>query len=222
MAQNNSQKGIGMPVIITIIALAIVVVGVAYYVIQQQAQEVEIVQEKTTVEKDKEAIVEKKDGETMTDEETEAMMMKAEQTGDAMMKNVDDTMMKEMMTMVYQYSGQLADVTEGKTIRGISTDGESSGIAKANFKDSAYSLLVTFENLPDPQGTDFYEGWVVRKGSQFSVISTGEVEKIDEVYTDTYLSGKDLTDHDFYVLTLEPDDGNPAPASHILEGTMTK
>ena len=222
MTQNNPQKGIGMPVIITIIALVIIVVGVAYYVIQQQAQKTEIVQEKTTVEKDKEAIVEKKDGETMTDEETEAMMMKAEQTRDAMMKNVDDTMMKEMMTMVYQYSGQLADVTEGKTIRGTSTDGESSGIAKANFKDSVYSLLVTFENLPDPQGTDFYEGWVVRKGSQFSVISTGEVEKVDEVYTDTYLSGEDLTDHNFYVLTLEPDDGDPAPADHILEGTMTK
>ena len=222
MTRNNSQKGIGMPVIITIIALVIIVVGVAYYVIQQQAQKAEIVQEKTTVEKDKETIVEKKNGKAIIDKVTEAMMMKAEPTKDAMIKIVDDTMMKEIMAMVYQYSGQLADVTEGKIIRGTSYDGKSSGTAKANFKDGAYSLLVTFENLPDPQGTDFYEGWIVRKGPQFSVISTGEVGRVDEVYTDTYLSGEDLTDHNFYVLTIEPDDGDPAPADHILEGTMTK
>jgi len=214
MTQNNSQKGIGMTATIIIIALVIIVAGVVYYVIQQQAQETKVVQE--------EVMIEKKEGEAMMDKETETMMMKTKPIEDAMMKKVDDTMMKEMMTMTYQYSGQLADVTEGKTIRGINTGGNSSGLSKASFKDGSYSLLVTFNNLPDPEGTDFYEGWVVRKGQQFSVISTGKVEKIDGIYTNTYLSGENLTDHDFYVLTIEPDDDDPAPADHIVEGTMTK
>ena len=81
---------------------------------------------------------------------------------------------------------------------------------------------MTFENLPNPVGTDFYEGWIVRKGLRFDVISSGRVEKVGGVYTNTYSSGQDLTDHDFYVLTIEPDDGDPAPAGHILEGTLSK
>ena len=100
--------------------------------------------------------------------------------------------------------------------------GNASGTAIANFKDDTYSLLATFENLPDPEGTDFYEGWIVRRGDDFDVISTGKVEKADEVYTNMYTSGADLTDHDFYVLTIEPDDGDPAPADHIVEGVMKK
>jgi len=319
MTQNNSQKGIATSITITIIVLAIIVAGVAYYFIQQQSVEV-MVKEKGEAMMAKEPSVIVSDqtvqdgtvtidsvvtvnsgwivihnsvsgkpgpivgyatvnegkndnvvvridaekatadlfamlhidagvmgtyefpgndvpiksgdevvvtgfmttGEAMVDKETETMMMEAGPIEDTMMKKVDDTMMKEMMTMVYQYSGQLADVTESKTIRGISTDGKSSGTAKASFKDDAYSLLATFQDLPESQGTDFYEGWVVRKGLRFSVISTGKIEKVDGVYTNMYLSGEDLTDHDFYVLTIEPDDNNPAPADHILEGTMAK
>jgi hypothetical protein len=149
------------------------------------------------------------------------MMKDSEMMGsDEMMKKVDDGMMKEMMTMTYQYSGRLEDVTRGDDVRGLNTGGESGGVAQANYADGKYNLLVTFENLPDPVGTDFYEGWIVRKGLNFDVISSGVLKKVDGVYTNTYSSGQDLTDHDFYVLTLEPDDGNPAPADHILEGTL--
>ncbi|MCP6719229.1 MAG: hypothetical protein KJI71_03295 [Patescibacteria group bacterium] len=153
-------------------------------------------------------------------EETDKMMKETESTQDSMVKEVDEKMMKEIMAMTYQYSGQLADVTNGETILGINTGGNSFGVANASFENGTYSLLVTFDNLPDPKGTDFYEGWIVRKGIGFNVISSGRVDKIDGVYTNTYVSGQDLTDHTFYVLTIEPDDGNPAPADHILEGTM--
>jgi len=152
---------------------------------------------------------------------TEAVMMKVEPTEDTMMKGTDETMEKEMMEMIYQFIGNLVDVTLGKTITGINTGNNATGVAQANFEDNTYSLLATFENLPDPKGTDFYEGWVVRK-SPFDVISTGKIEKKNGVYTNMYSSGQDLTDHDFYVLTIEPNDGDPAPAEHILEGTMAK
>ena len=54
----------------------------------------------------------------------------------------------------YQYSGILEDVTGGN----------STGLGQAEFENSEYNLLVTTTNLPDLQGTNFYEGWVVRKG----------------------------------------------------------
>ena len=120
----------------------------------------------------------------------------------------------------YQYEGALLDVTKGETVTGINTNGDALGTAQSKFENDRYELLATFENLPDPVGSDFYEGWIVRKGLNFDVISTGVVEKIDGVYQNTFSADADLTDHDFYVLTIEPDDGDPAPAEHIIEGTM--
>ena len=134
---------------------------------------------------------------------------------------VEDAMMKkEEDSMMFQFSGVLYDVTKGKTVTGVNTKGRATGMAHAKFEDGTYNLLVTFENLPDPQGTDFYEGWIVRRGVRFHVISSSKAEKINGVYQNSFQSDQDLTDHDFYVLTIEPDDGNPDPAEHILEGTM--
>jgi hypothetical protein len=113
----------------------------------------------------------------------------------------------------------LKDVTEGKDVRGINTGGNARGSISACFKEETFTMNAQFEGLPDPLGTDFYEGWVVRK-SPLSVISTGKAEKIGERFTNPFESETDYTDHPLYVLTLEPDDGDPAPADHIIEGTL--
>jgi hypothetical protein len=161
--------------------------------------------------------------ENVQNQEDTAMMMKdLGASEDGLMMEMNDSMMEAMMAMVYEYSGVLTDVTDGKDVRGVNTASNSTGVAKANHKDGHYDLLVKFENLPEPVGTDFYEGWIVRKGSNFNVISSGALKKVGGVYMNTYASGTDLTDHDFYVLTLEPDDGDPSPADHILEGTLVK
>ena len=123
--------------------------------------------------------------------------------------------------VVYDWEGDLEDVTKGKTILGVNTEGTSSGFAQAVFNNT-YTLEAVFEELPDPEGTDFYEGWIVRREGGFNVISTGKASKIDGVYKNVYESEKDLSDHTFYVLTIEPDDGDPAPAEHILEGVLMR
>jgi len=138
-------------------------------------------------------------------------MTNSEPSEDTESMVVTDTMTEEMDEISYDYTGTLLDVTGGT----------SSGVAKAKYSDDTYMLLVNFGDLPDPTGTDFYEGWIVRN-SPLDVISTGRVEKEEGVYKNRYNSGQDLTDHDFYVLTIEPDDGNPAPADHVLEGTLSK
>lgn len=154
------------------------------------------------------------------DEET-AMMMEDNFSEDKMIKKIDEEMMEEMMEMGYQYRGELLDVTGGEVVGGINTGGVGGGLARASFEEGAYSLLATFGNLPNPKGTDFYEGWVVRK-SPLSVISTGRVEVVKGALTNLYSSGQNLRDHDFYVLTIEPNDGDSAPAGHVLEGTMKR
>lgn len=145
------------------------------------------------------------------DEATTEEMMKDKVTEDAMMMEMDEEMEKSMMMEEkFDYQGTLEDVTGGN----------SSGTAMAKYADGSYKLVATFENLPEPKEDYFYEGWVVRKGANMSVISTGALEKVDGEYINTYMSEQDLTDHTFYVLTIEPDDGDPAPADHVVEGTM--
>ena len=42
----------------------------------------------------------------------------------------------------------------------------------------------------------------------------------DGIYSNSFSTEKNYLEYDFYVLTIEPDDGDPAPDKHILEGTM--
>ncbi|HIA92164.1 TPA: anti-sigma factor [Candidatus Saccharibacteria bacterium] len=116
----------------------------------------------------------------------------------------------------YQFQAGLVDVTEGAA-RSVDTNGEASGTALATFEDGKYLLNVEMSGLPEPTNGEFYEGWIVRK-EPFKFISTGELEQTDDVWLNYFMSDEDLTDFTQYVLTIEPDDGDPAPDAHILEG----
>lgn len=109
----------------------------------------------------------------------------------------------------FRYRGELSDVSGG----------QASGVALMDWKGGQYMLHARFEGLPATSNGDFYEGWVVRK-EPFDFISTGRVVDVRGQLVNTYLSNEDYVGYDFYVLTLEPNDGDPAPAKHILEGTM--
>ena len=128
-------------------------------------------------------------------------------------ESMEKSMTKDEPTTMenYQYSGSLTDVSGGN----------ASGTANATFDENGYIAFATFENLPELEEGFFYEGWVVRN-SPLDVISSGALEMDGGNYINNFKSETDLTDHNFYVLTLEPDDGDPAPAEHILEGILTK
>ena len=114
----------------------------------------------------------------------------------------------------------VTDVTNGSEIRGVTTPADAAGFAKVAWDGSTFNLHGGFTGLSDPRWDDFYEGWLVRQ-SPFAFISTGELEKIDGEYHDFFNSSIDYREYDFYVLTLEPNDGNDAPADHILEWATT-
>jgi hypothetical protein len=125
-------------------------------------------------------------------------------------QRIDGSMDPAEMNFSDWASGGLADVTGGSAY----------GLARAIYENGKYQIVATTGGLTEPSDEYFYEGWVVRRGNDLSVISTGVLEVVDGEYVNTYMSATDLTDHDFYVLTLEPNDGDPAPAEHILEGTL--
>lgn len=113
-------------------------------------------------------------------------------------------------------SDHLEDVTNG-SVRGISTTDESGGFAKTWYNEDGFGLHAWFHDIADPLADDFYEGWLVQQ-NPFKFISTWELElKEDGYYHNVFSSDIDYTSYDFYVLTLEPNDGNPDPAAHIFE-----
>lgn len=116
------------------------------------------------------------------------------------------------------YRTNLLDVTRGP-ILGVDTLRKSTGNVTVSDFPGDYSLTATFENLPDPKNTDFYEGWLV-SSNPVAVISTGRAVKENGKYVNRFASSNDVSFYTMYVLTLEPDDNDPASAYHILEGTF--
>lgn len=82
--------------------------------------------------------------------------------------------------------------------------------------EGQHVLTVDFVNLPELEEGYFYEGWLVDK-DPFSFISTGATEVVNGIEMNNYTTAASLDQYDRYVLTLEPDDGDPAPADHVVE-----
>jgi len=119
---------------------------------------------------------------------------------------------------VRKYFGELQDVTDGKIIRDVDTGGVASGSVGVVLKDGVYTLTATFTGLQQPNGSDFYEGWIINESTS-ELISVGQAAKADDNYTISYNMGEDYTAYTKFALTIEADDGESAPADHILEGT---
>jgi len=116
--------------------------------------------------------------------------------------------------IVWDIQGSLADVAN--------TGGSGEAFLRYDAATNTSYIYAEIMNVPDPEGTDFYEGWIVKKGDARSPITTERLEReAPGMYTNVFEYQGDLSDGwNFYVLTLEPDDGNPAPAKHIVEGVL--
>jgi hypothetical protein len=202
--KSMTKKTITFGGIVGLVAL-IVVLGMGC----SRANDVVTTDESGDVVIDRDAILyeAKENGLIMTDDETESMKTAIT---DSVAEPVGDLAAALEQDFKGWQSAALADVTGGG----------SYGLAHAQFVGGKYSLVVEMGNLPVPGEGYFYEGWVVRRGESFSAVSTGRAEVVEEQYVNVFMSPTDYSDYDFYVLTLEPDDGDPAPDEHILEGTL--
>jgi thiol-disulfide isomerase/thioredoxin len=111
----------------------------------------------------------------------------------------------------YEYYGRLSPVDSGS----------ASGEVGYSFSGTNFVMLAKFSDLDEPQEGYFYEGWLV-KPDDGKLISTGRANSVTSTWVNSFSSNTDYTTYTKYVLTLEPDDGNPDPATHVLEGTLSK
>ncbi len=154
------------------------------------------------------------DDKMMDDKMMDDKMMDKKMMDDKMMddKMMDDKMMKN--------STELANVTNGATIRWIVYNGSETWRASIEFDGTTTHVYAEFDNIPHPGADNFYEGWIVRQNGGFNFFSTWELMEKDGKWVNTRSMEWDLTDHIQYVLTLEPNDNDPAPADHIIEGDV--
>lgn len=102
------------------------------------------------------------------------------------------------------------------------TGGTAAGSASAVYREkTGYMLGATVSDLPELEEGYFYEGWIVRQ-EPFDFISTGELTVHGDGFGNYYTSDNNYLTHNMYIITLEPRDGDPAPAEHVVEGVMRK
>jgi len=151
----------------------------------------------------------RQNGLIMTDEE------KLRMTDAAILRTVSGTFPSDVESYLKKdfsgwMSAALADVTGG----------ESFGLAFTQFKKGEFTLVAQLGNLSEPQTGYVYEGWLIRRGEKMSVVNAGVARAVEKGHGLVFFSTEDLRDHDFFVLTLEPDDANSSPGEHILEGIL--
>jgi len=94
------------------------------------------------------------------------------------------------------------------------TGGQAVGTAWRQYDEEEFSHKVEASNLPSLEKGFYYEAWLVGDEGFFS---TGRMVETGTLY---YKAGEDKSEFAGVVVTLEPEDGNPAPAEHVLEGSF--
>lgn len=152
-----------------------------------------------------------------------AKLATAKPTIDKLSVPVDQPVFEKVYVTNFDYLTELSDITIGKDMDGHITEGKTKAVVKSHYDSDQklFKLYGTFAQMPKLREGFYYEGWLVRR-EPFSMISTGKVVMIDEELTNVYVSGADLRDYDFFVLTLEHNDGDPDPEIEILEGQFKK
>lgn len=99
------------------------------------------------------------------------------------------------------------------------TGGTSYGLVRLNFLQGKFRVAATFGDLPQTTDTSTYQAWLVKRGDGMKVLNLGTLNVIGNVMTLTYASKVDLSEYDFFVVTLQTPN-TTVPGEHLLEGVI--
>ena len=112
-----------------------------------------------------------------------------------------------------------AFVKEGSQMTLLSdvSGGNSVGTAWRVMAGDVFYHKVEASALPALEKGFFYEGWLVGPDGFFSTGRMAVIEGAGNLY---YRVDEDKSAFTGVVITLEPEDGNPGPDKHVLEGSF--
>lgn len=99
------------------------------------------------------------------------------------------------------------------------TGGTSYGISHLQFLGNEFRIAATFGDLSTPTDGSELHAWLVRRGDGMKVVDLGKLIPADKLMVLTYASKTDLSEYDFFVVTLQAPNSTD-PGEHILEGTI--
>lgn len=117
-------------------------------------------------------------------------------------QGIDDAFAKEGAEMTL-----LKDVSGGQAV----------GTAWRQYDGAKFYHKINANSLTMPDKGFFYEGWLVGSSGFFSTGRLAVVSGLSLLY---YTVAEDKTGFSGVVITLEEEDGNAAPAKHILEANF--
>lgn len=118
---------------------------------------------------------------------------------------------KEEIERIFREKG--VEMTMLKDVSG----GQVVGTGWRYFDGNKFMQKIEASRLPAVGKGFYYEGWLVSDQGFFSIGRMAEEEGTGRLY---YATNKDKSEFKGAVVTLEPEDGNPAPDKHILEGNF--
>lgn len=97
------------------------------------------------------------------------------------------------------------------------------GLAKVHVFEKGMSLHTLQVNIALPKEGLFYEGWLLNPDTDERV-STGHLKSLfgDVRHNLDYQTNRDLRGFTKVIITLEKDDGNPAPGTEVASGLLKK
>lgn len=131
--------------------------------------------------------------------------------GEAALKQPMSEAEKQAIDAIFTNEG--AEMTMLKDVSG----GQAVGTAWRHASEKKFALKVEASKLAGLDKGFFYEGWLVSDKGFFSTGRMAEVNGEGKLY---YQADEDKSEFKGVVITREPEDGDPAPAAHVLEGNF--
>ena len=130
-----------------------------------------------------------------------------------------ETKLQPAMTEAEKQEIEQAFVKQGMEMTMLKdvSGGQAVGTAWRQYDDSRFYHKLEANNLSSLDKGYYYEGWLV--GDQ-GFFSTGRLAVIEGKGTLYYKADEDKSSFRGVVVTQEPEDGDPAPDQHILEGSF--
>jgi hypothetical protein len=97
----------------------------------------------------------------------------------------------------------------------------ANGLGKIHIFEKGKSLFTLQVNIALPKDGYFYEGWLINSKTG-ERLSAGHLKSLfgDVRHNLDYQADQDLRAYTKVVITLEKDDGNPAPGMEVATGTL--
>ncbi|HUV47285.1 MAG TPA: hypothetical protein VMW29_04070 [Candidatus Bathyarchaeia archaeon] len=126
---------------------------------------------------------------------------------------------EEVKQMREEVDGVLSSGSEATEIRDLVGSG-AEGEVKRAFSDGKFYYRLNVSGLRLPEKGYYFEGWF-KKGDDFLSVGRLELSALGEAKL-YYTASEDRSEYNQILVTLEPEDGNEAPAKAVLEGEFER